>query len=266
MMAEEENEARRAEELDALRSFYEDDLVSDGSNCWKIRVASKVILELRLPPNYPTADAPIPMLVAPSWALDEGRKSDVLKDLHEMITPGMEMAIMLAEHCRAELGGDDDNVVGGDNVDIDIGTETSMKETSASSPAQHVDLIIAVIEFHHMLIGPSHKKESLALSAAPANGIDGYIFMGGPSFAVVRCVDKQDVINWLQECKKSGKPGNVGYWKSISIADVPSDWPNKLRVMGYAGGRGDKPDAECYKRTLSLLNIAYPLPSSCPEI
>ena len=188
-MAEEENEARRAEELAALRSFYEDDLVSDGSNCWKVRVASKVILELQLPPNYPTADAPIPTLLAPSWSLDEGRKADLLKDLHEMITPGMEMAIMLAEHCRAELRGDDDNVVDGDNDDIG----TDMNEASVSSPAQHV--IIAVVEFHHMLIGASHKKESLALSAAPANGIDGYIFMGGPSYAIVKCVDKQDMMH-----------------------------------------------------------------------
>ena len=87
-MAEEENGARRAEELDALRSFYEDDLVSDGSDCWKIRVASKVILELQLPPNYPSADAPIPTLSAPSWVLDERRKADVLKEIDRAVKGG----------------------------------------------------------------------------------------------------------------------------------------------------------------------------------
>ena len=259
-MAEEDNKERRAEELDALRSFYEDDFVCDGYDCWKIRVASKIILELQLPRNYPTMDAPIPKLVAPSWALDEGRKADVIKELHEMITPGMEMAILLAEHCRAELGSDDDNFADADNND---GDRDASREPVLASP-QHV--VIAVIEFHHMLIGPSHRKESLAISAALANGIHGYIYMGGPSYAIAKSAEKQDMLDWLLECKRAGKPGSVAYWKSIPCTNMPSGWPNKLKVMGYAGGKGDKPDIESYKRTLLQLDIVYPLPASSPDL
>lgn len=255
-MAEEDKE-RRTEELDALRSFYEDDLLSGSDDCWRIRITRQIALEIHLLENYPSLSSPKPELVAPSWALDEGRKADVIKELEEMILPDTEMGILWAEHCRAEFGCDNY-----DDKNVNKSTEDESTTSSPAADPQHV--IIAVIEFHHMLIGQSHKKESQALSAAASNGVLGYIYMGGPSYAVVKAMHKGDLVNWLQECKKASKPGNIGYWKTVPNDNIPIDWPNKLKIMGYTSGKGEKPDMESYTRILSQLDIPYPLPT-CPD-
>ena len=149
-MADEEEECacRRAEELDALRSFYGEDLLSDDRDDgpsdgpsvegpWRIRIAKRITLEIHLPQNYPM-ETPTPILQAPQWALDEGKRSDLLKELEEMCMPDMEVAIMWAEHCRAELDGcnnDDDNGDGGDN-DGDDGSATDAQGGIDNDPSQ----------------------------------------------------------------------------------------------------------------------------------
>jgi len=262
-MADDENKERRAEELDALRSFYEDDLLSgdeSSPSTWRIRISKNVTLEMLVPPNYPADDSPLPKLVAPGWALDEGRKADLLKELNDMIIPGTEMTIVWAEHLRAEIGDDDD--VGEDGVGNDnSGNQQSSTSSTGEAQAQNM-IIIAVVEFHHMLIGQSHKKEAQALSAAPSHGIVGQIFMGGPAFAVVKSMDKDDLANWLQDCKKAGKSGTVIFWKETAQDNLPSNWPTKLKVVQYAGGKGEKPDLESYKQALKKVDTPYPLPSS----
>ena len=108
-----DNAERRAEELDALRSFYGEDLLDDPSaeGPWQIRVAPRITLEIQFPATYPASGAPTPFLRAPQWALDEGKRSDLLAELNEMYIEDTEVAIMWAEHCRVELddGGDNDN-------------------------------------------------------------------------------------------------------------------------------------------------------------
>ena len=138
--ADEDNASRRAEELDALRSFYGDDLLSSSNRTkeddgdgptvasvdgpWRIRVAKRIVLEIHLPSTYPSSSGtPTPILQAPQWALDEGRRSDLLAELEEMHVPDLEVAIMWAEHCRAELddgnNGDVENGSDADNNDDD---------------------------------------------------------------------------------------------------------------------------------------------------
>lgn len=261
-MADDENKERRAEELDALRSFYEDDLLSGDETCpatWKIRIRKNFTLEMLVPSSYPSDDAPTPKLIAPGWALDEGKKADFLKELNEMIIPGTEMAIMWAEHLRAELGDDDD-----DNEQEDGAEDDDNRQSSATQTQPQNMNIVSVVEFHHMLIGPSHKKEAQALSSAASHGIVGQIFMGGPSVAVVKSMDKDDLTNWLQDCKKAGKPGAILFWKEVSQDNLPTDWPTKLKVAPYAGGKGEKPDMDAYKQVLKKVDIPHPLPD-CPE-
>ena len=258
-MADEENKERRAEELDALRSFYGDDLLSGDETCpasWRIRISKNVTLEMIVPPSYPSDDAPTPKLVAPGWTLDEGKKADLLKELNDMVIPGTEMAIMWAEHLRAELGDGDDNAEDSDDDN---------QQSSATQTQPQNTNIISVVEFHHMLIGPSHKKEAQALSAAASHGIVGHMFMGGPSFAVVSSMDKDDLTNWLQDCKKAGKPGAILFWKELSQDNFPIDWPTKLKVAPYAGGKGEKPDMDAYEQALKKFDIPYPLPP-CAEL
>ena len=260
-MADDENKERRAEELDALRSFYEDDLLSGDETCpasWRIRISKNVTLEMNVPPSYPSDDAPTPKLVAPGWALDEGKKADLLKELNDMIIPGTEMAIMWAEHLRAELGDDDCN-------EQEDGAEDNDNQQSSATQTQPQNTnVISVVEFHHMLIGPSHKKEAQALSAAASNGIVGQIFMGGPSLAVVKSMNKDDLTNWLQDCKKAGKPGAILFWKELSQDNLATDWPTKLKIAPYAGGKGEKPDMDAYKQALKKFDIPHPFPD-CPE-
>lgn len=150
-MADEAEECacRRAEELDALRSFYGEDLVNDDgpsggpsggpsvNGPWRIRVATRIILEIHLPQYYPM-ETPTPILQAPQWALDEGKRMDLLKELEEMCVPDMEVAIMWAEHCRAELddcNDDDDDDDGGDN-DGDGGSAADAQDGIDNDPSQ----------------------------------------------------------------------------------------------------------------------------------
>jgi len=282
-MAEEDDASRRSEELEALRCFYEEDFLgSEGGSCdsrpaaaavgnstpeadgpWRIRVAPRVVLVIQLPSDYPSASAPVPFLKAPHWALDEGRRTDLIAELEEMILPDTEMAILWAEHCRAELA---------DVVDDDRTAENDCKVTSADENVggkictdtekrrDDEDAILAVVEFHHMLIGKSHKKESEALSAA-ANIVRGWIFMGGPSVAVVQAT-KTDLQDWVQACKRAGKTGDIRYWRlqSKDGSKPLVDFPTKLKTMGYASGKEAKMDTVEYKKILSNLEICFPLP------
>jgi len=151
MAGDEEDEcaSRRAEELDALRSFYGEELLSSSNACdggpsvdgpWRIRVAKRIVLEIHLPPTYPSSGTPTPILQAPPWALDEGKRSDLLAELEEMCVPDVEVAIMLAEHCRAELDDayDDDNHDDEDNDDGDDATDSN-EEGTVNDPSQSTE-------------------------------------------------------------------------------------------------------------------------------
>ena len=216
-MADEEGEhcaGRRAEELDALRSFYGEDLLSDDDGPsvdgpWRIRVATRIILEMHLPSNYPM-ETPTPILQAPQWALDEGKRSDLLKDLEEMCMPDMEVAIMWAEHCRAELddctndGGDDENndEDGGatdtqDGIDNDPVTDPSQGNSEGATktfippsskygqPIRHFDASVVMEESNRRPIHrgqPFHPPKS------------------GPSeLMLAHCakVESMDHVNWV---------------------------------------------------------------------
>lgn len=128
---------------------------------------------------------------------------------------------------------------------------------------EHVDpdeTLYAVVEFHHMLIGHSHKKEAAALSAASACGIQGFIFMGGPSAAVAEAT-KADLLEWLGDCKKAGKEGTVTYWKRKQGTSPPIN--SKLKVVPYGSAKDTKMDVQAYKDQLAAVDIPSPLPS-CP--
>ena len=129
-------------------------------------------------------------------------------------------------------------------------------------PVPNVPLL-AVIEFHHMLIGNTHKKEVAAISAAASHGVCGFIFMGGPSLAIIEALALDDVLGWLADCKKAGKEGKCVYWKEKHLIHAPRI-NNKLKFMGYAPGKDTKMDTETYKATLSQVGIAFPLPPSAP--
>lgn len=133
---------------------------------------------------------------------------------------------------------------------------------TTSAPLGPHDALYAVVEFHHMLIGNSHKKEAAALNAAASHGIVGCIYMGGPSLAIVQAACLDDLLDWLSDCKKAGKEGNCIYWKpKAPSSSLPSS--NKLKVMPYAPGKDTKMDVAAYKATLAQIGIPFPLPA-CP--
>lgn len=144
-------------------------------------------------------------------------------------------------------------------------SNTSVGDSApATTPAvENVDpdeTLYAVVEFHHMLIGHSHKKEAAALSAASACGIQGFIFMGGPSAAVVEAT-KADLLEWLGDCKKAGKEGTVACWKRKQGTSPPIN--SKLKVVPYGSAKDTKMDVQAYKDQLAAVDIPSPLPS-CP--
>ena len=139
--------------------------------------------------------------------------------------------------------------------------------------------ILTVLEFHHMLRGPSHKKEATVVTAAATHGIRGWLFLGGPSFAVILAATLEDIKAWCTDCQKAGKPATVVYWRQLGEEeDDPSTatttstavstssflFPNKLKVMDYAPGKDTKLDLVAYKQTLATVGLPYPLPSSPP--
>lgn len=144
----------------------------------------------------------------------------------------------------------------------------SSSNHDAASPAPRLlgpnDALYAVIEFHHMLIGPTHKKEAAAISAAAAHGICGFVFMGGPSVAVIEAACVDDVSGWLSDCKKAGKPGTCVYWKAKNDDDGAMALNNKLKTMPYAAGKDTKMDSAAYQAILAQLNVALPLPPCTP--
>ena len=309
------NNERRTEELEALRSLYDDKNVfvetsfsCEDSEVWKIRLSSNIVLELNFlsVSKYPSLEAPIPNLVGMN---DDEGTSLLLRELQDMSidTPGSEIGILWAEYVRAKLASSSSLLL----EKASSTSETSEKNKESESryycnkvvveesdkingllvdektSSQHCNThnihihtnhqsvaidnnILAIVEFHHMLIGASHKKEAQVISAAITNGVRGYIYMGGPSYAVIITSDKEDLLTWLHDCKKVGKVGTIRYWKLQFNSNIECEyeWPSKLKVIQYANskGKGDKPDMGQYKHLLVQLGIAYPLPRDCKEL
>lgn len=112
-----------------------------------------------------------------------------------------------------------------------------------------------------MLIGPTHKKEAAALGAAACYGICGFVFMGGPSAAIVYASALHDLTAWLADCKKAGKQGQVKFWKVVATnAPPPMNHNNKLKVVPYATGKDTKMDTVAYQKALATMQIPCPLP------
>jgi Uncharacterized protein family UPF0029 len=101
-----DNCQRREEELEALLAVYGDKLELPHNNHngpWRIRVASKVTLELLLPVAYPSKEAPTPRIHAPHFILNETDVHKLEQELVDMYSPDTEVAILWAEHCRSIL-------------------------------------------------------------------------------------------------------------------------------------------------------------------
>jgi hypothetical protein len=100
----EDDVSRQADELDALRAFYGDDVSAEvkGSEVvWNIRLGRKSVLSLHLPPaTYPSSEPPTPRIRAAHVA--ESRISEIRQELIEMWSADTEVAILWAEHCRSE--------------------------------------------------------------------------------------------------------------------------------------------------------------------
>lgn len=102
--------SRQEEEVDALKAFYGEDFIVEDEpepgftekRQWRIRL-DKIILELHLVSDYPSVNPPIPNIQAPPWILDERRRKDLESELIGMFVADSEVAILWAEHCRAEL-------------------------------------------------------------------------------------------------------------------------------------------------------------------
>ena len=222
--ADEDNASRRAEELDALRSFYGDDLLSsdptkedDGGPSvasvdgpWRIRVAKRIVLEIHLPSTYPSSTGtPTPILQAPQWALDEGRRSDLLAELEAMHVPDMEVAIMWAEHCRAELddgnNSDAENGSDADNNDDEDGGGTNQEgvdnDSSQSADTATKTFIPPSAKYGQPI---RHFDSSVVMEEANRRPIHrGQPFhppKSGPSelmLAHVASVESMDHVNWV---------------------------------------------------------------------
>ena len=168
-MADDDDDFRRSEELDALRAFYGDDLLDtaverqsedDGGGetrplpsqsssppnggPWRIRVGPRSIIEMILPPRYPSSDcAPTPLLHVPF--LSDEASSDLKEELLSLYCPGEEVAILWAERCRdalEEIRGDE--VDGCDAAECDgdgdgDGPERGVKKKGAVTAAAPVE-------------------------------------------------------------------------------------------------------------------------------
>jgi len=106
---EEEDLARRMEELEALKAFYGDDVavgdeMNPGGGPWTLKIASSVDLEIELPARYPSMEAPIPRILAPSYVVDDLRRKKLEAKLTEMYQADTEVVIMWTEHIRTSIG------------------------------------------------------------------------------------------------------------------------------------------------------------------
>jgi putative IMPACT (imprinted ancient) family translation regulator len=119
-----DNAARRMEELEALVSFYGDNVTVKDQQTWHICVRPKVILELNLPSSYPSGpQPPQPHIRVPHYILDQGRVSTLLDEMVDLWNKDMEIAIVWAEHLRAALPEDEEDDEGGAFFDIDDNAE-----------------------------------------------------------------------------------------------------------------------------------------------
>jgi len=134
--AEEENDEnaiRRAEELEALESFYGPDSITTKS-CntttstviWNISIQSQITLSLHIPSTYPSLCTTPPKITIgvesrgkdnKVTSISQTRRDEIINDMMDLYEPEMEVAIVWAEHCRAALeeyfeedgDGDDNN-------------------------------------------------------------------------------------------------------------------------------------------------------------
>ena len=108
---------RRQDELDALIAFYgdngvtvvgkdhdDDDDHDHDDHCWKIKIASGIDLEIVLSAEYPSKQAPIPLIHAPSFVLSPTRRKQLEEELLAMYQNDLEVAILWVEHLRQVLG------------------------------------------------------------------------------------------------------------------------------------------------------------------
>jgi putative IMPACT (imprinted ancient) family translation regulator len=96
---------RQQDELDALIAFYGDNGVTvNGNDSWRIKIASGVELEIVVPTEYPSQEAPIPRLHAPSFVLAPTRRKELEEELVAMYQNDLEVAILWTEHLRDVLG------------------------------------------------------------------------------------------------------------------------------------------------------------------
>lgn len=101
---------RQHDELDALIAFYGDHDVTvssdHGDQCcsWRIKIASGVDLEIVLSTWYPSMEAPIPRIHAPSFVITPTRRKELENELMEMYQNDLEVAILWVEHLRVVLG------------------------------------------------------------------------------------------------------------------------------------------------------------------
>lgn len=71
---------------------------------WQIQLDSSTILELQLPPGYPSREAPIPRIMAPSFLFAKDHLRTIEKELQTtMWSEETQVAILWAEHVRETL-------------------------------------------------------------------------------------------------------------------------------------------------------------------
>jgi hypothetical protein len=152
-MAEETDAFRRSDELEALQAVYGDDIQavdeessshttskstdnssSSSNGPWRIKVGPKVVLELILPANYPSQAAPSPRIHAPPWVLNESVAADLVQELVDLWTEDTEVAIVWAEHCRAELRLDQQEEGANDGDDDDHDHEEKVEDPADETP------------------------------------------------------------------------------------------------------------------------------------
>lgn len=202
---------RRHDELDALIAFYGDEGVTvvgndnddhGGHYCWKIKIASGVDLEIVLSTEYPSKEAPIPQIHAPSFVLPPTRRKRLEEELMAMYQNDLEVAILWVEHLRDVLGDVDlsqqqqnEEEVSGDAAEPDIIGEQGTGETGvrifhpASSkfgqPIRH---------FHESIIHNQSNRRAIY------RGPPYHPPKSGPAetmIAHVASVETMDHVNWV---------------------------------------------------------------------
>ena len=139
-----EDAKRRQDEHEALEAIYSATGELEGSigGPWRVKLGLDAVLELHLPPGYPSRTAPTPIIHAPT--LCELEVSALAAELAEMWA-GDEVVFQWAEHCRtfletAALAAAEDGAPGGaaaaddaDGADADAAAAAFALATFAES-------------------------------------------------------------------------------------------------------------------------------------